>query len=41
MIIGDFSRENDYPKGSEDTFPKFTENLERIQAKKSADPTKI
>lgn len=28
--IVDFDRNNDYPKGSDDTFPKFTENLERI-----------
>jgi hypothetical protein len=28
--ITDFSRTNDYPKGSDDTFPKFSENLERI-----------
>jgi len=28
--ICDFERKNDYPKGSDDTFPKFSENLERI-----------
>ena len=34
--ITDFSRQNDYPKGSEDTFPKFNENLERIEKNKGA-----
>jgi hypothetical protein len=28
--ICDFNRNNDYPKGSDDTFPKFSENFERI-----------
>jgi len=31
--VCDFNRTNDYPTGAIDTFPKFTENLERIKNK--------
>lgn len=31
--VTEFNQEAEYPTGSEETFPKFTENLERIEAK--------
>lgn len=37
--VTSFERENENPQGSEDTFPKFTENLERIKAKQEGKET--